>query len=361
MCSSDLDRIQAAPRLALQPGVRLDHTGVNGETTLSPRASAGLLVGRATRISAAAGVYNQSPGYEKLLQSDGFLDLTQGGRLSSERAVHALLAVEHDLSPGITARIEAYRKSYSDLIVGRLETADELDARLAQYDFPVTLRDEIPSQPQITSHPVNAGLGTARGFELVGWKRAVSPDTRLTGWISYAWGLADRKAYGRRFPFDYDRRHALSVVARYGLSRSVEAAATLRVASGFPWTRPARTRVAEAADAHDLDLDGDREELVPARDAQGQLIYTLDFGGIQDLNSARLPGLTRLDARLTYRPLNAQGRWTLYLEVINLLRNRNASSMTCEPFYGAAGPPGIACERDLALPFLPLVGARFRF
>ena len=50
--------------------------------------------------------------------------------------------------------------------------------------------------------------------------------SRLAGWLSYAWGRADRDTYGLRFPFEYDRRHTFNAVGRYRIGRGWSVAAT---------------------------------------------------------------------------------------------------------------------------------------
>ena len=52
-------------------------------------------LGQRTRLRAGTGLHTQSPGYEKLIQSDYFLDLTDVGRLDlePERAWHFVLGV----------------------------------------------------------------------------------------------------------------------------------------------------------------------------------------------------------------------------------------------------------------------------
>ncbi len=201
------DRFQMTPRLVVEPGLRLDVSGINDQTTLSPRLRATLSLGDDTRLVAGTGLFTQSPGYEKLVQSDYFLDLStaDAGSLDSERSVHAVLGLERDLAPGLLARVEGYYKSFDRLIVGRLETEAERLARVARYDFPPELQSSIPTSAQITTEPINGATGRAYGFDLYVARRAVSADTRLTGWASYTYGRATRDVYERRFPFEYDR------------------------------------------------------------------------------------------------------------------------------------------------------------
>ena len=52
----------------------------------------------------------------------------------------------------------------------------------------------------------------------------------------------------------------------------------------------------------------------------------MNFGGVSNLNTARLPVFARVDLRATWRPRGAAGRWELYAEVINLLNRENAGA-----------------------------------
>src|SRR4029453_10107515 len=76
--------------LVLEPGLRVERSSINGETTVLPRARATWHLG-ANRFSAALGWHAQSPGFEKVLLGDTFLDYGGEGRLalSSERSRQA--------------------------------------------------------------------------------------------------------------------------------------------------------------------------------------------------------------------------------------------------------------------------------
>ena len=352
------DKYDATSRLTLEPGLRLDWSSLAQETVIAPRLSAVLAVTPNLRLRAAGGLYTQSPGYEKLLQSDYFVDLSGTSRLKSERSTHALAAIERDWGPSVTARVEGYYKSFDRLVVGRLETPTETAARVGLYDYPGSLAWSVPSSPQITSLPVNGGAGRAYGFDLYVSRRASSASDRFTGWASYTWGKADRDAYGLRTPFEYDRRHAVSLVGTYRLSRSLEAAASARIASGFPYTPAVGLRVA----AQSVPQPNGTVRYVPMRDANGLLMWTADLGGVANINSARLPLFARVDVRLTYRPTWNGDRWQFYAEVINVLNRKNAGALDSKLEYDPASDrPRLTYDRGAALPLLPSVGIRVRF
>ncbi len=75
------DTMALGSTLSLQSGLRVDRVGATGETLVSPRVASSWNLGVSTRVRAAFGRYTQSPGYEKLGQSDYLLDLTDPARL----------------------------------------------------------------------------------------------------------------------------------------------------------------------------------------------------------------------------------------------------------------------------------------
>ena len=351
------DRWQAGESLSLEAGLRLDWSGVNRRTTVSPRASATLRLGDSTRLRAGGGFYTQSPGYEKLIQSDYFVDLSgnYGRSLLYERAAHAVVSVERDLGAGLSARVEGYWKGLDDLIVGRLETEEERLARVARYDFPAELASSVPTDPIITSFPVNGARGNSWGFDVLVQKRP-TPGARLSGWASYAWGRAEREEYGRTLPFEYDRRHAGSLVGSWRITPKWELGATLRAFSGFPRTPVLGLRV--GADETD---DG---RLVPALDAEGRYVYETQSGDVSNLNTERLPAFFRLDLRLTWKPRGDAGRWLFYLDVINATNRDNVGQLDPRLSYDPGSTldqPRLDFEETAAIPFLPSIGVRFRF
>ena len=356
------DTFPLGSRGSLQAGLRMDRPGATGEVLFSPRLSGLLGVNATTRVKAAIGRYTQSPGYEKLAQSDYVLDFSNQSLLRSERATQASAGIERDLPGGAAIKVEGYYKHFTDLLIGQLETEEARRARVARYDFPLNLRSSIPVAPVITTLPSNDGRGQSYGFDVFLSRTSPPAGAKLSGWTSYTWGRTTRDAYGRRYDFEYDRRHAFTMVAAYRFTPRWELASTIRAASGFPRTAPLGVRVAAAEDTADRDGDGITDELLPDRDAIGRLIYEVDFGNVANLNQARLPVFARVDLRGTWRPRGAAGRWELYAELINLLNRKNAGALDPQLEYDpTADRPRIVEQRDQSIPRLPTVGVRFRF
>ena len=134
-------------RLLLTTGLRLERAATGADPVLSPRLLAGIDLGRAGRLKLGAGIHVQSPGYEKLMHSDYFLDLSAENRrgLEDERSLQLLLGFEREFGAGFHVSLEGYYRDFSNLVVGRLET--EVGARRP----PRALR--LPGQPRLGPAP----------------------------------------------------------------------------------------------------------------------------------------------------------------------------------------------------------------
>lgn len=359
------DLWQVSSRVTLQPGLRVDRSSLTGQTTLSPRLSGTVTLGPTWRLDGALRMHAQTPGYEKMVLSDYFVDLTSpaASALAAERAVHAVAGLQHDLGGGFNARVDAYYKRFDHLIVGRLETDTERVARLAGYDVPPELSASVLREAQITTIPDNAATGRAYGLEVCVGRAGRSAADPLTGWVAYSLGRADRTAYGITRPFDYDRRHALSLAANLRLGARLDISATGRWATGLPRTPVRGVRLTLAPDTGDVDGDGSRHEQIPQRDALGFPIYQPDLGDVANINSARLPNFTRLDARLTYRPSWSGERWAFYVDVLNVLNARNVVQVDAVLSVDEASDRPRITERaqDRGIPIFPSFGLRFWF
>ncbi len=346
------DTLRISERFSIEPGLRLEWSTVNGRSTLSPRFAASWELGGGVRARAAGGLYTQSPGWEKLLASDTLLDLNAVDQLAHERALHAVVGLEKSLGTAANLRVEGYWKRYDDLLSGRLETPAETARRVARYDFPVEFADSVPGAAQITITPENGSRGVARGVDI--YLERNDPASRLVGWASWSLGRAEREAWGVKFPFDYDRPQALNLVGVYRLSERFTLAGTGRIASGFPYTPAVGVRV-EATETPS-------GRLIPSRDGRGRPLYTVDLGGLDNLNAARLPTYARLDLRFTYRHGGPGGRWSAYAEVLNVTGRENSVRMAQE--VGPApdgGRPVVTDDPEPGFPRIPTVGIRLRF
>lgn len=87
---------------------------------------------------------------------------------------------------------------------------------------------------------VEMGKGRSFGIELMAQKTA----GRLTGWINYTLSKTDRQFAvggindGKRFPYQYDRRHALNLTLNYQLTRRIDFNMSWTYTSGCMTTLP---------------------------------------------------------------------------------------------------------------------------
>ncbi len=357
------DRFHIGSRIDVEAGLRFDESRINEIRELMPRLSLSARLSSGTRLRGAFGVHTQSPGYEKLFQADYALDLSQKGplKLDNERARHYVIGLERDLAAGLTARVEGFYKQFERLIVGRQETPEELERRLAFYDFPAELAASVPRSAMITAEPVNDGSGRAYGFDVFVARRPTSSRTRLTGWLAYTYTSANRRAYGRTYPFDYEQPHSLSLVANFRASQRLELSLTGRFASGFPRTAPLGLYATGVVDEADADGDGVTAEIVPERDADGGLVYAVDYGGVDNLNRARRPWYGRVDFRATFVPRWGKGRWRFYVDVINVLGRNNGLEREELAYDAEAFLPKTVTEKDSGFPLMPSFGVHVRF
>ena len=204
----------------------------------------------------------------------------------------------------------------------------------SRYDYPPELQSEIPPI-RWSRAPTNDGRGEAYGVDVY----VTRGGPRLSGWLSYTLGWAQRDAYGEHYAFDYDRRHSATLVGSYRFTPRFEVSATARASSGFPRTPFAGVRVAPMEEGL---------RLVPEYDPEGRLVYEAATGGLDVLNSQRLPFYARLDLRASFRPRGEKGRWQFYVEAINALARKNVSAI--EGRSNTTRPAGWWGARPGALP-----------
>jgi TonB-dependent receptor-like protein len=328
-------RLPAGGGIVLEPGLRVDWNSYTSEAAWQPRLRASREVGRG---SAWAGfsVQAQTPSHESL-QGFEYFDFSRDNSrgLRNARTQQIVAGTEQAIGAGFGLRVEGYFRSLDRLLVQRPETEAERQNRLRGYAIP----DDLPPDAALleyrpTVFPVSVGDGEAAGVEIL-LKRE---RRRLSGWLGYTLSKATRDLYGRTVPSDFDRRHALNAVIEAAFTRAWRAALTWQLASGFP-TTPVREEVVFGPT---LEVDGTRPEILrPLRNRDGKLVEYLDVfqRRLSTINSERLTGYSRVDARLTY---STRGHWEFYGEVLNLLNSRNYLQRVTEHRDGVARPAGEA-------------------
>ena len=200
------------------------------------------------------------------------------------------------------------------------------------------------------------GEGEAYGIEFSVEKQ----EGKLQGWIGYTLSRTIRSNFKtistdaqflQELPFSpiYDRRHDLSIVASYEISRRLTASTTFVYGSGdLRWLPEGRFSF------QDVEL-AEFQSVVP------------DFG---DRNNYRLPDYHRLDLGLVWKFFPKWGESDLTFSVINVYDRRNTFFLFFEPvgetIIGADGngvvvPDRIAAQQVSLFPILPAFTYNFKF
>ncbi|MCB0565667.1 MAG: TonB-dependent receptor [Phaeodactylibacter sp.] len=202
------------------------------------------------------------------------------------------------------------------------------------------------------------GEGEAYGVEFSIEKK----QGKVTGWIGYTLALTrlknfstldpngrfaqESEGFGAFYPI-YDRRHDLSVVLMYELSRRLTATATFVYGSGdLRWLSPGRFSI--------QDIYGANFEVVAP-----------DY---RERNNYRLPPYHRLDLGLVFRFFPKWGEHDLTLSVVNAYDRRNTFFIYLEPEFpqNTGGnaievPNRIAAKQVSLFPVLPSLTWNFKF
>ncbi|HJQ70640.1 MAG TPA: TonB-dependent receptor [Blastocatellia bacterium] len=292
-------------RLTLTAGVRLDHSGLTGETLFSPRASLSLAAGENLRIRAGVGRYYQFADFDKLFGFSG------NPTLGAESATHYNVSLERSLGSRTRLLAEVYDREDRDLIFSLSEPRVEAG------------RITIEAEPFS-----NSLRGYARGIELSLQRRSANG---LTGWLSYAYSktlLTDRLS-NLSFVSDFDQRHTVNLFGSYRFTETLNLMGQWRYGSGLPW------------------IGFLREE--------GSLIL---LGS--ERNRVRAPAYSRVDVRANKAFLFKKWKLTLSGEVLNLLHHMNEYNVESNLIRFRASGIFITGLRE-SFRILPSVGVAIEF
>ena len=258
--------------------------------------------------------------------------------------------LERQMPGGLVARVEGYYKRFDHLLLGRLETPDETRARIATYDFPSASgveRAERAADHQLPDESRHRPRLRRRFLRRASGEVVVRSSDRV-GVLHVGEGGDERVRA------DVSRGLRSSALAQRRRDISLEPARRSRHdACACSPAFPTRQRLAcgsrRSKDADDLDGDGNVDELIPQRDSQGLLVWATDYGDISNLKSARLPLYARVDFRATFKPGWMNRRWQIYVEVMNVLNRKNASSLDPELDYDPEQRPPAHHDRPRRL------------
>ncbi len=270
--------------------------------SFDPRLTARVQVGKYTSLKTGIGLYSQSPAATDYNATYG------NPELRPEKAVHAALAVEQGLLPGLMLEVGGFYKHLYDLA-----------APSDQY----TMRNGVVVSERVAS----IGTGRIFGGELL-LRQSLSK--YFFGWISYTLMRSERKdcAACSWRTFDYDQTHVLILALHGYLPKGWEVGLRFRYITGYPQTKP-------YGGYYDSDAD----------------VYSAAQGPV---NTGRLADYNSLDLRVDKTFLFKKWVLKLYLDLTNVYNRRNEEVAQLSYDYTRTTP-------TLGLPIIPSFGIRGEF
>jgi hypothetical protein len=261
--------IKFSKDLAIRPGLRSEYSSVLNKWNLAPRFAIALKTGLDAQLSAAWGMYHQTP-QSQYLKIDTNLDF--------ERATHYVLSYQYGEVSKRLFRAETYYKTYTDLITW--QTGD--------FNLPTNLN--------------NSGSGYATGIDIF-WRDQKS----IKGfdyWVTYSFIDTKRKymAYPEKVAPDFISDHTFSVVGKYWLHKiNTQVGMSFTTASGRPYNDPNST-------------DFMKEKTKPYSDLSLNFSHIFYIGSQYSVFYCSVNNVLGNENVLSYRPTgfaDAQGNYSL--------------------------------------------------
>jgi hypothetical protein len=308
--------LDAAPRVSVTPGLRLDLYTSRGFAALGidPRISALYKVKRSVRLVHAFGLASQPPAFAIPIPGFQLSNLEDG----LQRSVQSSAGVELDLPKDFGLTFTVFQNAFFDMtdVIGTDSFDDD-----GPGDSAGAVQPDTPGAPPQSLEPeerrdndvqrlLNRSLGSAVGAELA-IHRSLSE--RFGGYLSYTLSRSTRSLGREHFPSTFDRTHVLNVAGAYDLGKRWRAGSRVTLYTGRPSSET-------------------------------------DAAGRRPPRPNRLPPFFRLDVRLEKRwRLGERGYWAFVLEVLNTTLSKEVLTDSC----GSDGP----CEQEAIGPVtIPSIG-----
>lgn len=206
------DDIKVSDKFKVNVGAHLSLFNVQSKNYFSaqPRISMRYLLSDDQSLKASFATMNQ---YINLLTTEGIglptdIWVPSTAKIVPQESWQAAVGYAFKLTQDLDMTVEGYYKEMKN-IVSFKDGEGFFDESLSDWGDRVTQGD-----------------GDSFGVELFLQKKT----GRLTGWVGYTWSKTTRQFDdlngGREFPFSYDRRHDVSIVAQYDLSKRVNISGT---------------------------------------------------------------------------------------------------------------------------------------
>jgi len=241
-----------------------------------------------------------------------------------QRSWQGALGAAYEIKKGLDFTVEGYYKEMFNVIEFR-EGAD----------FFQPIRD--------WEDKVEAGRGWSYGVEFLLHKK----EGKLNGWIGYTLAWAQRQFddinFGEKFPFRYDIRNDLSVVANYRFSDRLSVGSTVVWRTGTSFTMPIASYFMELNPGFPIQID--------------------HYGG---RNQYRLGDYHRMDLNLTWSKPKKWGERAWIFSVYNVYDRRNPFFIFSDNLPPVEGPNGLELGdryfgQFTLFPILPSVNYQVKF
>ncbi len=232
-----------AGKWLLDPGVRFIYYATLAEPSLEPRLAAKYNINKDLRLKFAGGFYSQIfldarsdndivnlfsgflTGSADLNKPDSFLGES---RNCVQKAKHAVIGLEYDLTEHVTLNAEFYYKHFDQILnANREKMYDDRDMDYASPSSPY-YKPEYLRKDYIIEDGYATGLDFSAKVDM----------ERLYVWATYSLGYVERRDEVQTYNPHYDRRHTVNLLATYTLGewREWEISGRWTFGSGFPFT-----------------------------------------------------------------------------------------------------------------------------
>lgn len=311
------DNYKLSPFTIFQSGIRVDHYSDGKYTRFDPRFSIKQLLNDEIYFTLTYGKYHQ---FLNLVQQEGFsfadMWFPVDETFEPGKADHYILGFNYDNRKTFSLSVEAYYKDYNNVAEYRIHRgADEtLDNQTAAQNF-------------------HRGTGYAYGADFYLRNNIWG----FEGWFGYALAWTKKKIDGFNFGEEYfptyDRRHTITAIQDYRLSRKFRLNFAFKYGSGQPYTEvTARYAVMDPAGRiHYETLDGEK-------------------------NFYRLPDYHRLDLGIFYNTKVFGLQTEFFIQAVNVYNHKNVWFRDYK-----VDSETIEIKDYEMLPFLPTLGFSVHF
>ncbi|TAE41559.1 MAG: TonB-dependent receptor [Runella slithyformis] len=341
--------------LKMNAGLRLSHFTAENTTYLrpEPRLSVAATLRPDLSVKGSYAIMNQ---YIHLLSNTGIglptdLWVPSTAKISPQQSSQVALGIAKDFDKrGLALTVEGYYKTMNN-IVNYKEGASFLLIEGPEG------ADKIRWDDNVTS-----GRGWSYGAEVLLQKKT----GRLSGWVGYTlswtqWQFPELN-FGQTFFPRYDRRHDISVVAIYELSKRITLSGTWVYGTGNALTLPQSSYTGlENAALPQINFNQPNPALSASAFGFGRTVN--DYG---PKNSFRAEPYHRFDLSLQFHKKKRRHERTWELSVYNLYNRRNPFfyNFTTRETFDANGRPNgneTVLRRISIFPIVPTLSYNFSF